>query len=90
MSNKDDRIKVLDSRIEEMTDENEQLKQEIRDLRKHLDKLKDMSNGGSPRVSPGMSRMYSPREMNRLKEQAADSVRLRDKLHALQEDVSSV
>ena len=73
-----------------MTDENEQLKQEIRDLRKHMDKLKEMSNGGSPRASPGMGRTYTSREMNRLKEQAADSIRLRDKLHALQEDVSYI
>lgn len=72
-----------------MMEENDLLKHEIKDLRKHLDKLKDVSNGGSPRVSPGMSRTCSPREMNRLREQASDSIRLRDKVHTLKQDVSS-
>ncbi len=82
LSNKDDRIKVLDSRIEELTDENHQQKQEIKDLRMSIDRLKEV---GSPRI---VSRTHSPREMNRLKEQAADALRLRDKFHAIQEEVS--
>ena len=47
-----------------------------------IDRLKEV---GSPR---NVSRTHSPREMNRLKEQAADALRLRDKFHALQEEVS--
>ena len=81
LSNKDDRIKVLDSRIEELTDENNQLKQEMKELRKAMDKLKET---GSPRA---ITRTQSPREMNRLKEQAAEALRLRDKLHGIHEEV---
>lgn len=82
LSNKDDRIKVLDSRIEELTEENNHLKEDLKDLRIIVDRLKET---GSPRA---ISRSHSPREVNRLKEQVADGLRARDKLHATQEEVS--
>ena len=75
--------------MEEMTVDNSQLRET---LRKQSEKLKELSqaNGESPAGSPSMKRMNSPREMSRLKEQAADAMKMRDKLHRVQEDVSFV
>lgn len=82
LSNKDDRIKVLDSRIEELTDENNHLKEDLKELRVIVDRLKET---GSPRA---ISRSHSPREISRLREQVADGLRIKDKLHAAHEEVS--
>lgn len=89
LSNKDERIQVLEKRVEEMTVDNSQLRET---LRKQSEKLKELSqaNGESPAGSPSMKRMNSPREMSRLKEQAADAMKMRDRLHRVQEDVSFV
>lgn len=38
-------------------------------------------------LSPLFSRTLSPREVNRLKEQAADALRLRDRMHRLEQEV---
>ena len=74
-----------------MTSDNNQLREELAVLRKHNDKLKEMvpANNGSPSNSPGTSRALPSRDILRLKEQAAESVRLRDKLNNVREDVSS-
>ena len=87
LSNKDERIQVLEKRIEEMIEDNNQLRES---LKKQTEKLKEVSqsNGESPSGSPSIRRVNSPRELSRLKEQAADAMKLRDKLHRVQEDVS--
>ena len=86
LSNKDERIQVLEKRVEEMTLDNSQLRET---LKKQSEKLKEVvqMNGESPAGSPSIKRMNSPRELSRLKEQAADAVKFREKLHRVQEDV---
>lgn len=91
LTTKDERIQVLEKRVEEMTADNSLLREETVTLRRQSERLAQQAaqaNKKSPSGSPslGMSRTYSPREMNRLKEQAAESLRLRDKLHKIQEE----
>ena len=91
LSNKDERIQVLEKRIDETTADNNQLREELTSTKKQYEKLRELiqaSSGESPHGSPSMKRMNSPRELSRLKEQAADAMKLRDKLHRVQEDVS--
>lgn len=87
LSNKDERIQVLEKRVEEMTEDNNKLRESIK---KQSEKLKEVtqSNGESPAGSPSIKRVNSPREMSRLKELAVDAMKLREKLHRVQEDVS--
>ena len=91
LSNKDERIQVLEKRIDETTVDNNQLREELASTKKQYEKLRELiqaSSGESPHGSPSMRRMNSPRELSRLREQAADAIKLRDKLHRVQEDVS--
>ena len=93
LSNKDERIQVLEKRIDETTVDNNQLREELATTKKQYEKLKELiqaSSGESPHGSPSLKRMNSPRELSRLREQAADAMKLRDKLHRVQEDVSLV
>ena len=141
---KDERIKQLESRVEETSLDSSQLRDELAALKKQNEKLKEfLPNGGSgtTRASPSLmyvyvvcttcnynnyynictyiihvynilynvhvhvhvrravefiflsvfffvsSRTYSPREINRLREQAADGLRVREKMLGLQQDV---
>ena len=82
---------MLERRIDETTVDNNQLREELASTKKQYEKLRELiqaSSGESPHGSPSMKRMNSPRELSRLKEQAADAMKLRDKLHRVQEDVS--
>ena len=91
LSNKDERIQVLEKRIDETTVDNNQLREELASTKKQYEKLRELiqaSSGESPHGSPSMRGMNSPRELSRLREQAADALKLRDKLHRAQEDVS--
>ncbi len=92
LSNKD-HIQVLEKRIDETTVDNNQLREELASTKKQYEKLRKLiqviaSSGESPHGSPSMKRMNSSRELSRLREQAADALKLRDKLHRVQEDVS--
>ena len=90
LSNKDERIQVLEKRIDETTVDNNQLREDLASMKKQYEKLKELvqASGESPHSSPSLKRMNSPRELSRLREQAADAIKLRDKLHRVQEDVS--
>ena len=82
---------MLEKRIDETTVDNNQLREELASTKKQYEKLRELiqaSSGESPHGSPSMRRMNSPRELSRLREQAADAIKLRDKLHRVQEDVS--
>lgn len=84
---------MLEKRIDETTVDNNQLREELTTTKKQYEKLKELiqaSSGESPHGSPSLKRMNSPRELSRLREQAADAMKLRDKLHRVQEDVSLV
>ena len=91
LSNKDERIQVLEKRIDETSADNTQLREELVSTKKQYEKLRELiqASGESPHGSPSMKRMNSPRELSRLKEQAADALKLKDKLLRMQEDVSS-
>jgi len=78
LSNKDERIQVLERRVEEMIRDNTQLREDLTNLRKTNDKLKE-----SPQGSPAMAAAKG-------KEQGspADSVRLRERVSAVQDKVN--
>ena len=92
LSNKDERIQVLEKRVEETTLDNNQLREELASLKKQTERLRELSqaNGDSPHGSPSLKRMNSPREWSRLREQASEAIKMRDKLHRVHEDVSSI
>lgn len=60
MTTKDERIQVLECRVEEITEDNTQLREELKVLKKHNERLKEMMQGttggaaGSPMGSPSL------------------------------------
>ena len=78
LSNKDERIQVLERRVEEMIRDNTQLREDLTSLRKQNEKLKE-----SPRGSPAMA-IAGGREQG----SPADVGRLRERVSMVQEKVS--
>ena len=79
LSAKDERIQVLEERVEETIRDNTQLRQELAALKKQNDTRKDRKN--STHGSPGMTRVYSPHEA------AADTAKLKEKVEVLHQSV---
>ncbi len=73
LSTKDERIQVLEKRVEETIRDNSQLREELTALRKQHDRLKELQEAKGGSGSPGMARVTSPRdglaEVIRYKEQ---------------------
>ena len=59
LTTKDERIHVLESRVEEITEDNAQLREELKSMKRHNERMKEMAQGttganGSPMGSPRM------------------------------------
>jgi FtsZ-binding cell division protein ZapB len=86
LSMKDERIQVLERRIDDLVSDNEQLKDEASLLKRQNERIQ-RKNSASNSPSTSFSRSYSPRELHRLREEAAKSRELGQAVGLLQQEV---